>query len=54
MSQANLVGETCFRTLHLDNPHTLESYKSVGGYSVWQKILKETSISQKLSKISLF
>lgn len=48
MSKANLVGETCFRTLHLDNPHTLESYKSVGGYSVWQKILKEKTPPEEI------
>jgi NADH-quinone oxidoreductase subunit F len=32
--------EVCFRTRHLDQPHTLESYRSVGGYSSWEKILK--------------
>jgi NADH-quinone oxidoreductase subunit F len=31
----------CFRTLHLDQPHTLESYRSVGGYDQWERILKE-------------
>jgi len=33
----------CFRTLHLDPDvrHTLESYRSVGGYVQWEKILKE-------------
>jgi len=31
----------CFRTLHLDEPHTLASYRSVGGYVQWEKILKE-------------
>ena len=31
----------CFRTLHLDQPHTLEAYRSVGGYVQWEKILKE-------------
>lgn len=30
----------CFRTLHLDEPWSLKSYKSVGGYQVWEKILK--------------
>jgi len=32
--------EVCFRTRHRDQPHTLESYRSVGGYSSWEKILK--------------
>lgn len=38
MAEQNQV---CFRTLHLEQPWTLESYKSVGGYQMWQKILKE-------------
>ncbi|MAZ77546.1 MAG: NADH-quinone oxidoreductase subunit F [Legionellaceae bacterium] len=33
--------KVCRRTLHLDEPWTLASYKSVGGYTVWEKILKE-------------
>lgn len=36
-----MANDVCFRTLHLDQPWTLESYRSVGGYSVWEKILKE-------------
>jgi NADH-quinone oxidoreductase subunit F len=33
----------CFRTLHLDPKvrHTLESYRSVGGYVQWERILRE-------------
>ncbi|MBK8639490.1 MAG: NADH-quinone oxidoreductase subunit NuoF [Chromatiaceae bacterium] len=31
----------CFRTLHLDQPWTLAAYRSVGGYSQWEKILRE-------------
>lgn len=33
--------QICFRTLHLDNPWSLEAYRSVGGYKVWESILKE-------------
>jgi len=36
-----MANEVCFRTLHLDEPWTLKSYESVGGYSVLRKILKE-------------
>jgi NADH-quinone oxidoreductase subunit F len=36
-----MANDVCFRTLHLEQPWTLESYRSVGGYSVWEKILKE-------------
>ncbi len=35
-----MANDVCFRTLHLDKPWTLDSYRSVGGYSVWEKILK--------------
>ncbi len=34
----NLV---CYRTRNLPNPHSLETYKSLGGYSVLRKILTE-------------
>lgn len=36
-----MANEVCYRTLHLDEPWTLESYLSVGGYSAWKKILTE-------------
>jgi NADH-quinone oxidoreductase subunit F len=36
-----MANDVCFRTLHLDQPWTLDSYRSVGGYSVWEKILRE-------------
>ncbi|MDE4940597.1 NADH-quinone oxidoreductase subunit F, partial [Francisella tularensis subsp. holarctica] len=36
-----MANEVCFRTLHLDNPYSLESYLSVGGYSYWNNILTE-------------
>ncbi|VAX13933.1 NADH-ubiquinone oxidoreductase chain F [hydrothermal vent metagenome] len=36
-----MTNEVCFRTLHLDKPWTLQSYRSVGGYEVIKKILTE-------------
>jgi NADH-quinone oxidoreductase subunit F len=36
-----MANEVCFRTLHLAEPWSLESYLSVGGYEVWKKIVKE-------------
>lgn len=36
-----LVNGVCYRTLHLKEPWTLDSYLSVGGYSVWKKVLTE-------------
>lgn len=43
-----MANEVCFRTLHLDQPWTLESYISVGGYQVWKKILKEKTPPEQL------
>jgi NADH-quinone oxidoreductase subunit F len=36
-----MANEICFRTLHLDKPWALDTYRSVGGYTQWEKILKE-------------
>lgn len=36
-----MANEICFRTRHLPIPWSLEAYESVGGYSVWRKILSE-------------
>lgn len=35
------LNQVCYRTLHLPESWTLASYQSVGGYSVWQRILAE-------------
>lgn len=43
--EQNLI---CFRTLQFDEPWTLENYKSVGGYEVWQRILKEQTPPEKI------
>ncbi|MCO7225053.1 NADH-quinone oxidoreductase subunit NuoF [Pleionea sp. CnH1-48] len=42
------MNEVCFRTLHLEQPWSLESYKSVGGYQVWEQILKEKMPADKI------
>ena len=34
------MNHVCFRTRHLEEPWSLKSYESVGGYYVWRKILK--------------
>ena len=36
-----LLDQVCFRTRHLYQPWTMESYRSVGGYEVLEKILNE-------------
>ena len=32
---------TCFATLKFDEPWTLENYRAIGGYTAWEKIVKE-------------
>lgn len=42
------LNQVCNRTLHLEEPWSLKSYKSVGGYSTWQKIIKEKTPPEKI------
>lgn len=42
------LNQVCYRTVHLSDPWTLSAYKSVGGYSAWQKILKEQTSPQAI------
>jgi NADH-quinone oxidoreductase subunit F len=43
-----MANEVCFRTLHLDEPWTLDSYLSVGGYVQWKKILQEKTPAEDI------
>lgn len=43
MSQIEHMNSVCFRTRHLDNAHTLETYQSVGGYSTLKKLLTDNT-----------
>jgi len=36
-----MANEVCYRTMHFDTPWSLESYRKVGGYEAWEKILAE-------------
>jgi len=36
-----MANEVCFRTLHLDKPWAIDTYRSVGGYEVLKRILSE-------------
>lgn len=48
------TNQVCFRTLHLDNPWSLEAYLSVGGYQVWQKILREkTPVDEIINELKV-
>lgn len=35
------INNVCYKTLTLDQPWTLDSYRSVGGYEAWEKIVRE-------------
>lgn len=36
-----IQNQICFRTRHFEKPWCLEAYKSVGGYTVWERIIRE-------------
>lgn len=43
-----MANEICFRTLHLNQPWTLATYQSAGGYEQWKKILNEKIAPEKI------
>lgn len=43
--EQNLI---CYRTLKFAEPWTLENYQSIGGYKVWQRILKEQTPPEQI------
>ncbi|WP_251358369.1 NADH-quinone oxidoreductase subunit NuoF [Kangiella sp. TOML190] len=43
-----MANEVCFRTLHLNQPWTLDTYQSAGGYQVWKKILQEKTPPEEI------
>ncbi len=36
-----MLNQVCYRTLGLKDPSSLATYLSIGGYTIWKKILKE-------------
>lgn len=42
------VNQVCYRTLTLDSPQSLKTYKSIGGYKVLEKILKNKTPAQDI------
>lgn len=43
-----MTNEVCFRTLQFDQPWSLANYRRVGGYQVWEKILKEKTAPEQI------
>ena len=42
------LNQVCFRTMHLDQPRSMESYRSVGGYQMLEKILREKTRQESI------
>jgi NADH-quinone oxidoreductase subunit F len=42
------INQVCYRTLTLENPQSLKTYKSIGGYKVLEKILKNKTPAQEI------
>ncbi len=42
------INQVCYRTLTLTDPQSLKTYKSIGGYKVLEKILKEKTPAQDI------
>ena len=43
-----VLNQVCFRSLHLDEPWRLSTYESVGGWSVWRKIMQEQTPPEEI------
>ncbi len=43
-----MANEVCFNTLHLNQPWTLATYQSAGGYEAWKKILREKTAPDEI------
>lgn len=43
--------QVCFRTRHLLEPWSLKAYQQVGGYQVWQSVLKEKTPAETIIEI---
>jgi len=43
-----LINQVCFRTLDKKDPASLATYESLGGYSVWRRILKDKPSADEL------
>jgi NADH-quinone oxidoreductase subunit F len=43
-----LLNQICYATLQFDQPWTLESYRKVGGYEAWLRVLRERIPPEKI------
>ena len=42
------LNQVCYRTLNLPQPGSLATYRQIGGYQVWEKILREKTSPQDI------
>ena len=35
------INQTCYETLGYDEPWSLDTYRKIGGYEVWERILSD-------------
>jgi hypothetical protein len=49
-----MANEVCFRTLHLPDPGSLASYRSIGGYDTLKRLVTEKFRPRKSSTRSRF
>lgn len=43
-----MANEVCFRTIDKKDPASLKTYRSVGGYKIWEKILKQKTPPEEI------
>jgi len=48
MTKSIATNQVCFRTLGHDEPWSFATYKKLGGYKVWRKILQKKTPPEKI------
>jgi len=43
-----MTEQVCFRTLNLEDPASMKTYESLGGYSIWRQIVKEQTPAEEI------
>ena len=48
---ADKMNLTVFEPLKLERPWTIDTYRSIGGYSVWERIIAEKPPREEMRKL---
>ncbi len=43
-----MANQICYTTLHLEQPWSMEAYRSIGGYEAWERILAEKTPPEEI------